>query len=108
MNSDVIPLRRLPAGLTRKNAEEWIRAVVMDSKNVGPTDHMRDQMVERDISSRQVWEVLKGGSVIKDPEWDSEHEDWICLVRRRTSGRTVTVIVALEEKNKMTVVTTYG
>ena len=108
MNSNVIPLRRLPAGLTRKNAEEWIRAVVMDSKNVGLTDHMRDQMVKRDISSRQVWEVLEGGFVVKDPKWDNEHGDWVCVIRKQTAGRTILVVVALAEKDKMTVVTTYG
>ena len=108
MSSEVIPIRKRATELTREDAERWIRASAPLSKNVGHADHARETMVERDISSRQVWEVLKGGSVIKDPEWDSEHEDWICLVRRRTSGRTVTVIVALEEKNKMTVVTTYG
>ena len=51
---------------------------------------------------------FEGGCVVKDPEWDNEHDDWVCVIRKRTAGRAVSVVVALAEKNKMTVVTTYG
>ncbi len=108
MSSDVLPFRKQPAALTREDAEEWIRGAALDSKNVGRTDHAIEQMIDRDISMRQVWEVIKVGRVVKDPEWDDEHEDWVCKVRKRAAGRRVTVIIALEAKNKMTVVTTYG
>lgn len=108
MSSDVIPFRRQPSGLTREDAEEWIRAAALDSRNVGRTDHALEQMIERDIAMRQVWEVIKGGCVVKDPKWDDEHEDWTCVMYKKTAGRGVYVVIALENKNKMTVVTTYG
>ena len=108
MSSDVIPIRKRATELTREDAERWIRASALLSKNVGHTDHAREKMVERDILSRQVWEVLEGGFVVKDPKWDNEHGDWVCVIRKQTAGRTILVVVALAEKDKMTVVTTYG
>jgi hypothetical protein len=62
----------------------------------------------RDISNRQVWEVLRNGIVYQNPKWDEEHDDWVCKMRRTVAGRKITVVVALEGNNKMTVVTTYG
>lgn len=108
MAGDVIPLRPVTDRLTKDKAEERIRAVTLDSGGVGYTDHVTGQMNERDISMRQVWEVLRGGLVFQDPEWSVEHEDWVCKLRKTVAGRRVTVVVALEGNNKMTVVTTYG
>ena len=108
MSSDVIHFRKQPAALTREDAEEWIRGAALDSRNVGRTDHAIEQMLNRDISMRQVWETIRVGRVVKDPEWDDEHGDWVCKVQKRAAGRSITVVIALEAINKMTVVTTYG
>ena len=108
MSSDVVPLRRRPVALTIEDAERWIRAIVLDSKGVGFADHALDQMIERDISSRQLWEVLRCGTIAKEPKWDGEHEDWVCVLKKVVSGRAVSVVVGLHSPNKMTVVTTYG
>lgn len=108
MSSDVLQFRNRPPGLSREDAEKWIRGAALDSKNLGTTAHAIGRMLERDISMRLVWEVVKSGRVVKDPKWDDEHGDWTCEVQRRVSGRNVTAVIALENKNKMTVVTTYG
>ena len=96
-----------PAALSRLEAEEWIRAVMLGS-GFGWTDHFSEMMEKRDISMRLVLEVLKTGSVVADPKWDAKHSDWVCKVRKTVAGRKVTVVVGLERDNKMTGVTTYG
>lgn len=108
MSSDVIPLRPKPVVLSKEAAEAWLRAIVLDSKGVGFADHASEQMIARDISSRQVWEVLKSGAISKEPKWDDDHGDWVCVLSKTVAGRKVFVVVGLESKTKMTVVTTYG
>jgi|688.fasta_scaffold466590_2 hypothetical protein len=106
MTAPVFQLPR-PATLTRQEAEEWIRAVMLGS-GFGWTDHFSKKMEDRDIPMRLVLEVLKTGCVFADPKWNAEHSDWVCKVRKTVAGRRVTVVVGLETDNKMTGVTTYG
>lgn len=108
MAGRVIPLRPVKPQLSKEEAEKWIRAIALDSSQVGRTNHALVQMEGRDISSRQVWETLKIGCVFGSPAWNSEHQDWVCKVRKTVAGRRITVVVGLERDNKMTVVTTYG
>lgn len=108
MAGRVTQLRPVRPQLLKQEAEKWIRAIVLDSRQVGFADHVIVQMSERDISSRQVWEVLKNGCVIGIPKWVDEYRDWACKMRKTVAGRRITVVVGLESNNKMTVVTTYG
>jgi hypothetical protein len=106
MTAEILPFPH-PATLSRQEAEEWIRAVMLGS-GFGWADHFADKMEERDIPMRLVREVLKFGCVFADPKWNAEHRDWVCKVRKTVAGRRVTVVVGLEGNNKMTGVTTYG
>jgi hypothetical protein len=65
MTAPVFQLPR-PATLTRQEAEEWSRAVMLGS-GFGWTDHFSKKMEDRDIPMRLVLEVLKTGCVFADP-----------------------------------------
>lgn len=71
MSRNVVPLRgRQPH--PRHVAQLVIHELAKESSRVGTTDHAVEKMMERDISARQVREVLKGGEVVRDPTWSDE------------------------------------
>ena len=93
--------------LSKKTAAARIRAIVSDSGAVGFTEHALERMEDRDISSREVWEVLKTGSVIGTPRWSVGHDDWECRLRKTVAGRSITVMVGLDGNTRIAVLTTW-
>ena len=68
------------------------------------------RMVEREISIKQVINVVRLGERIGKIEWDTEIErGWKCKFRRVTAGRSVTVVAKLVTRDSKTclVVTTH-
>ncbi len=106
MTADVVPFRR---ALTPERALVIIRAAVEDTgRKLGWSDHVFKQMADRDIVDRQVLSVLSESELRTGPKWNDEHEDWVCTLRRFVSGRSVTVVVGIDEsKQEVTVITAY-
>jgi len=55
---------------------------------------------------RQVLMTLREGRVVSDPVRD-EFGDWRCTVKKRCAGQRVTVIVAIQGRERLIGVTTY-
>jgi len=64
------------------------------------TDHAEMRLLERDITKRQVFNVVRSGNLLTDPVWDTEKESgWKCRYSWITAGASVTVVVKLVERS---------
>ena len=91
-------------GLSREVALAVIRSVAQAAGSIGWSDHAREMLVERDISTRQALDTIRRGRMIEGPTLD-EHNEWRCKLVRRTAGRRVQVVVATDGDQSLTVVT---
>ena len=89
---------------TRETAESEIRRIAKeDTGNLILLDHALDRMEQREISLRQILNVLKNGEAVLPSSWDTEKEKgWKCKFRRVTAGTDVTVVAKLVERNEST------
>ena len=89
-----------------------VRRIARDnSEDMVLLDHALERMVQRNISSRQIINVLKNGEQVGTVTWCSKKElGWRCRLRRVTAGMEVTVIAKLVERDSKTVliVTVFG
>ena len=87
---------------TKDGAVEEIRRIAKeDSSKVIVLDHAKIRMMEREITSRQIYNVLKNGEPKCAPEWDTEQEKgWKCRLSRVTAGTAVTVVAKLVERDE--------
>lgn len=64
------------------------------------TQHAEMRMVERNITKRQVFNVVRDGKLLEEPVWDSEIEEgWKCRYNWITAGVGITVVVKLLERS---------
>ena len=64
------------------------------------TEHAEMRMIERNITKRQVFNVVRNGDLVKDPVWDTDKESgWKCRYNWITAGASVTVVVKLIERS---------
>ena len=66
--------------------------------------HVLDRMDERGITSRQALETIRRGEIVADPETDQYGELKVTL-KRRYAGQVVRVVVAVSERDEVTVIT---
>ena len=103
MAETVVPFS---GGLSRATAERLIRSLAADTGNGAWSAHFIENMAEREVSMRQVLTTLREGRVVSGPVRD-EFGDWRCTVRKRCAGQRVTVIVAIQGRERLIGVTTY-
>lgn len=91
-------ITRLPF-CAREDVEAEIRRIATeDSARVVLLPHARDRMLQRDISTRQVFNALRFGSLDSAVEWDTNQDrGWKCRFSRLAAGAPVTVVVKLIE-----------
>jgi hypothetical protein len=104
IGNNVVPLRRPP---TKERALELIRAAIGHGGRLGWTEHVGEQLLERDIVDTQVLAVLAEAEIKSGPRWGLEYEDWVFTLTRIVSGRSVTVVIAIDEYHEVTVITAY-
>lgn len=64
------------------------------------TDHAEDRMIERNITKRQVFNVLRDGSLDQGPEWETQNGGgWVCRIGWITAGKHIFVVVKLTEND---------
>ena len=64
------------------------------------TAHAEMRLLERDITKRQVFNVVRSGKLVEEPVWDTEKESgWKCRYNWITAGVSVTAVVKLVERN---------
>lgn len=79
--------------------ESRVHSLAMDSANLQfRHPHFQARLAERQITMRQVLEVLRKGCVIDGPNIDKWGDPRVKL-QRRVAGRRVQVVVAVKEEH---------
>ena len=84
------------AKLSKKQIERQIRERAQNTANVLLTDHARKRMRERRITLAMVYDVLRKGMLVREPEPGLRHEALECRMERYVEGRDIGVVVAFE------------
>ena len=82
--------------LSKKQIERVIRDRAINTANVLLTDHVRKRMNERRITLAMVYEVLRKGNLLREPELSLRLGTLECRIERYVEGRDIAVIVAFE------------
>lgn len=83
--------------ITQDKVEDEIRRIAKESTiDIVKLDHAIDRMAQREITDRQILNVLRLGERISDITWHTEKErGWKCTFRRISAGVNVTVATKL-------------
>lgn len=84
------------AKLSKKQIERQIRERALNTANILLTDHARKRMRERRIALAMVYDVLRKGMLVREPEPSLRHEALECRMERYVEGRDIGVVVAFE------------
>jgi hypothetical protein len=84
------------AKLSKKQIERQIRERALNTANVLLTDHARKRMRERRITLAMVYDVLRNGMLVREPEPSLRHGALECRMERYVEGRGIGVVVAFE------------
>ena len=84
------------AKLSKKQIERQIRERTQNTANVLLTDHARKRMRERRITLAMVYDVLRKGILVREPEPSLRHEALECRMERYIEGRDIGVVVAFK------------
>ncbi len=84
------------AKLSKKQIERHIRVRALNTTNILLTDHARKRMRERRITLAMVYDVLRNGMLVREPEPSLRHEALECRMERYVEGRDIGVVVAFE------------
>jgi len=97
--------------IAKDKVRDAIKNIVSSkSQNLDILNHAITRMEERDISIRQILNVLKNGDQVGDITWCSDRErGWRCKLSRVTAGNKVTVVAKLVKRDNVhcLVVTTW-
>ena len=103
MSGAVLPFRVPPS---RQEALARVRDGARNTGNILWTDHVRERMEERDVTGRQALRTIREGNIDGKIVPDGEDE-WKLTLKKRDAGRTVHVVVALSDREELTVITVY-
>jgi hypothetical protein len=84
------------ARLSKKQIERHIRERAQNTANVQLTDHARKRMRERRITLAMVYDVLRKGMLVREPEPSLRLEALECRMERYVESRDIGVVVAFE------------
>ena len=99
----VLPPRAPPPP---REALAQVRRRAEHSRNIAWTEHALERMDEREITSRQALRTIREGDIATRIVPDGEDE-WKVTLKKRDTGRTVHVVVALSGDEDLTVITVY-
>ncbi len=91
---------------SNQQLERYIRSTAADSKKVGFSDHARNQMRKRHISVDTVFEVLRKGKILRQPELNANHGNLECRMEFYVSGEERKVVVAVSDEDENALVVT--
>ena len=107
---NVIPFkkvkRKTDSNLSVHEALKIIRLLAQNSKNVLIIQHARDRQLKHGITRRQIDICLKKGVVSEGP-FMNLHGNWQVNVSRLAAGEEITCTVAIEEEQRLIVVTVF-
>ena len=90
--------------ISADKVEDEIRRIAKESTiNIVKLDHAIDRMAEREITDRQILNVLRLGERASDIKWNTDKErGWKCKFRRIVAGTNVTVATKLVKRDETT------
>lgn len=92
----MVPPVRIPAPMRPDEFESEVRDRARFTHEVKFTSHlMKNRLVERDISVRQVINVLRKGAATSSPKWDAEKSNYVAEMTYCSAGRQITVVCAI-------------
>jgi hypothetical protein len=98
--------------ITKEKALPEIRRIAsQETESLIILNHARDRQQLRDVTDRQILNVLKNGELTGQFEWDTQDErGWKCKLSRITAGDHVSVIAKLVERdgNKCLIITVWN
>ncbi len=86
--------------------ERFIRSTATDSNKVGFSDHANKQMRKRKISVDTVFEVLRKGKILLQPEPNMAFGNLECRMEFYVSGEERKVVVAISDDDENAIVVT--
>jgi ABC-type histidine transport system ATPase subunit len=105
----VIPFKKASDGrpsLAVHDVLKVIRTLAQDSKNVFVVPHANKSLKKRKITRRQIDICLKKGSITEGP-FMNNHGNIQVNVSRLAAGEEITVVVAIEERTSLIVITVF-
>ena len=64
--------------------------------------HVKQRMEERDISIRDVLNIIDSGKINDPPEYDNEHENYTYrIIGKDIDGKKRTLVVGINQKEEM-------
>lgn len=103
MSGNILPFRVPPS---RQDALAKVRNGARNTGNILWTDHALERMEERGFNNRPalrtIWEGNIDGKIVPDGE-----DEWKLTLKKRDAGQTVHVVVALSDREELTVITVY-
>jgi hypothetical protein len=76
------------------------RIAATETESLIILDHARERQQQREVTDRQILNVLKNGELTAAIEWDTKEErGWKCKLSRITAGDHVSVIAKLVNRN---------
>jgi len=83
-----------------KSLEKLVKKVNELSKNSEDVwidcPHVKERMQERNITTRQIFDVLRHGKGVSGPTLD-KHGDWRIKLKRYSTGKVVQVVIVVKE-----------
>ena len=83
-----------------------VRNRARDTGNILWTDHALERMEERGFKNRQalrtIWVGNIDGKIVPDGE-----DEWKLTLKKRDAGQTVHVVVAISDREELTVITVH-
>lgn len=99
--SDIATRDGLPRRLSREDCLAWVRELVAGGGRVVFSGHAFERMEERDITTAQVFQVLRRGEIIDGPTYSTKYQNWEFLIQADAGGEEVTVKAAIEIESLM-------
>jgi hypothetical protein len=94
-----------PLRFTAAKARQRINALAERSSNLIWTNHVRDQMLSRGITTTDVLRVLRTGYVDEDPT-ETERGEWKCKITKSIrGGRDVGVVTVIWQAARLILIT---
>ena len=99
--------RDSPERLSAAEARKVVREIAADGENVVFLPHAIKRLIERKVTDAQVRQVLRTGAVVAPPDRD-ERGLWRVEMQGSAAGDLLTVVVAIEWRRRLLVVTVYA
>lgn len=82
---------------SKRDWEKLVRKIAANTENVTFTKHVLAQMKARQITMAMALDILRKGTINREPEIDIKMGHTNCLMQRFTTGKMYGVIIALED-----------